>query len=138
MKKKYLSFILTLLSLVVFVGCGSKNDSNEDKNSNIADLINNLEKVEENQKREEEAQKLAQKEIGASKSAEKSEVEKDKSSKKKQEDIKKVKIKAVGDIMAHLAQIQYAYNRGGGAYDFSKSFFWNRYRSLKVTSVTVS
>lgn len=122
MKKKYLSFILTLLSLVVFVGCGSKNDANENKNTDVADLINNLEKAEENQKIEEEAKKLAPKEIEAYKRKEKSEKEKEESPKEKKADIKKVKIKVVGDIMAHLAQIQYAYNRGGGSYDFSKSF----------------
>ena len=33
-----------------------------------------------------------------------------------------VTIKAVGDIMAHKIQIQYAYNRGGGGYDFTDSF----------------
>lgn len=33
-----------------------------------------------------------------------------------------MKLKAFGDIMAHMAQIQYAYNKGGGEYDFSDQF----------------
>src|SRR5699024_2610046 len=41
---------------------------------------------------------------------------------KRKPKIKKVKLKAFGDIMAHMVQIQYAYNRGGGDYDFSDQF----------------
>ena len=36
---------------------------------------------------------------------------------KKKPRIKKVKLKAFGDIMAHMVQIQYAQNKGGGDYD---------------------
>lgn len=39
-------------------------------------------------------------------------------------EVNTITIKAVGDIMAHKIQNQYAYNKGAGAYDFSDSFIY--------------
>lgn len=41
---------------------------------------------------------------------------------KKTSDVKTLRLKVFGDTMAHLGQIQYAYNYGGGSYDFSNQF----------------
>ncbi|MDY2919413.1 MAG: CapA family protein [Anaerococcus sp.] len=37
---------------------------------------------------------------------------------------KTARIKFFGDTMAHLGQIQYAYNYGGGTYDFSNQYYY--------------
>ena len=112
------------------VACSNNKDMEEISIKSVTDLITRLDNY---QKHKEEEQRLAEeKEKAKSQEASKKEASKEdieekarkeiaEESKKKPE-IKKVKLKAFGDIMAHMAQIQYAYNKGGGEYDFSDQF----------------
>src|SRR5699024_9213971 len=139
MKKKYLMIFLSLLMALGFTSCSNNNQESEVKISSIGDLINSLDYY----KKQEEEKKLEQarleeekaKKIEAENKKEEEKIEdkfaqtKRKQAEKEEEkpkksDIRKVKLKAFGDIMAHMAQIQYAYNKGGGEYDFSEQFIY--------------
>lgn len=130
MKKKFFRIFLSLTMALSLVACSNNKDMEEISNKSVTDLITRLDNY---QKHKEEEQILAEeKEKAKSQEASKKEASKEdieekarkeiaEESKKKPE-IKKVKLKAFGDIMAHMAQIQYAYNKGGGEYDFSDQF----------------
>ena len=124
-KKNFFSIIA--LSLVLVSCGGQKAETVEEKEIvRTADLIENI-----NQKEKEEKEKV-EKEVTQKEEAEdeivstnneKSKNEDESTAKdEEKEELSKVKIKAFGDIMSHLAQIQYANNKGGGSYDFSDSF----------------
>lgn len=130
MKKKFFRIFLSLTMALSLVACSNNKDMEEISIKSVTDLITRLDNY---QKHKEEEQRLAEeKEKAKSQEASKKEASKEdieekarkeiaEESKKKPE-IKKVKLKAFGDIMAHMAQIQYAYNKGGGEYDFSDQF----------------
>ena len=130
MKKKFFRIFLSLTMALSLVACSNNKDMEEISIKSVTDLITRLDNY---QKHKEEEQRLAEeKEKAKSQEASKKEASKEdieekarkeiaEESKKKPE-IKKVKLKAFGDIMAHMAQIQYAYNKGGGEYDFSEQF----------------
>lgn len=130
MKKKFFRIFLSLTMALSLVACSNNKDMEEISTKSVTDLITRLDNY---QKHKEEEQRLAEeKEKAKSQEASKKEASKEdieekarkeiaEESKKKPE-IKKVKLKAFGDIMAHMAQIQYAYNKGGGEYDFSDQF----------------
>lgn len=130
MKKKFFRIFLSLTMALSLVACSNNKDMEEISNKSVTDLITRLDNY---QKHKEEEQRLAEeKEKAKSQEASKKEASKEdieekarkeiaEESKKKPK-IKKVKLKAFGDIMAHMAQIQYAYNKGGGEYDFSDQF----------------
>ena len=130
MKKKYLLIFLSLIMALGLGACSNNKDSKEITIKTVTDLItrlDNYQKVKEEEKRlaeEEKKQKTSKKSI---QEIEKEEIEAKAKKElaeraKKKPVIKKVKLKAFGDIMAHIAQIQYAHNKGGGEYDFSDQF----------------
>lgn len=137
MKKKYLIAFLSLAMVFGLAACSNNNNKNEVINSSVNDLINRLDsyKKAEEEKRLEEIRLQAEVEIKKEEQEKKEErieenpantkqkqSEKTEKEKPKKPDIRKIKIKAFGDIMAHLSQIQYAYNKGGGEYDFTDQF----------------
>ena len=138
MKKKYLIAFLSLAMVFGLAACSNNNNENEVLISSVNDLINRLDsyKKAEEEKRLEEIRLQAEAEIKKEEQKKKEEEKieenlaktKEKQSQKTEEekskkpDIRKIKIKAFGDIMAHLPQIQYAYNKGGGEYDFTDQF----------------
>src|SRR5574344_2097706 len=133
MKKKYLMIFLSLLMALGFTSCSNNNQESEVKISSIGDLINSLDsyKKQEEEKKleqdrlEEETENKKEEEKIEDKFAQTKEKQAEKEEEKpKKSDIRKVKLKAFGDIMAHMAQIQYAYNKGGGEYDFSEQFIY--------------
>lgn len=130
MKKKIFRILLSLTMALSLVACSNNKDMEEISIKSVTDLITRLDNY---QKHKEEEQRLAEeKEKAKSQEASKKDASKEdieeKARKeiaeeiKKKTEIKKVKLKAFGDIMAHMAQIQYAYNKGGGEYDFSDQF----------------
>lgn len=130
MNKKYFKILLSLIMALGLVACSNNKDSEEISIKSVTDLItrlDNYEKAKEEEKRlaeeKEEAKKqeASKKEVSNEDIEERARKEIDEEVKKKPE-IKKVKLKAFGDIMAHMAQIQYAYSKGGGEYDFSDQF----------------
>ena len=140
MKKKYFMIFLSLAMAFGLAACSNNNDENEVKISSITDLINSLDtyKKQEEERKQEEKRLAAEKEKEAKEKEKKAEEEIEEKlakteeeqktevveKKPKKEDTRKVKLKAFGDIMAHMAQIQYAYNKGGGEYDFSEQFVY--------------
>lgn len=130
MKKKFFRIFLSLTMALGLVACSNNKDMEEISIKSVTDLIT---RIDNYQKHKEEEQRLAEEK----EKAKNQEVSKKEASKedieerarkeiaeeiKKKPEIKKVKLKAFGDIMAHMAQIQYAYNKGGGEYDFSDQF----------------
>lgn len=112
------------------VACSNNKDMEEISIKSVTDLIT---RIDNYQKHKEEEQRLAEEKEKAKnqeeskKEASKEDIEERARKEvaeeiKKKPEIKKVKLKAFGDIMAHMAQIQYAYNKGGGEYDFSDQF----------------
>ncbi len=142
MKKKYLIAFLSLSMVFGLAACSNNNNENEVIISSVNDLINRLDsyKKAEEEKRLEEIRLQAEAEIEKEEQKKKEEEkieenlaktkekqsEKTEEEKSKKPDIRKIKIKAFGDIMAHLPQIQYAYNKGGGEYDFTDQFAYVR------------
>lgn len=130
MKRKYFKIFLSLIMALSLVACSNNKDSEEISIKSVTDLITRLDNYE---KQKEEEKRLAEeKENEKIQEANKEETSKEELEEKarreiaeeikKKPEIKKVKLKAFGDIMAHMAQIQYAYNKGGGEYDFSDQF----------------
>ena len=125
-----------LMVMVLLVPCQNTETENIEKEiTRTTDLIENINEYEANNVNEEneENEELVEEPI------EDKDVEVDLEDKESSDDptpseentdeddgksgrTEKVRIKAVGDIMAHNIQNQYAYNRGGGYYDFSDSF----------------
>ena len=139
MKKKYLIIFLSLLMAFGLTACSNNNEESETKISSIGDLINSLDsykkqeeekKLEEARLEEEKAKKIEEENKKAEEKIEEKIAQTEEKQAGKEEgkpkkaDIRKVKLKAFGDIMAHMAQIQYAYNKGGGEYDFSEQFVY--------------
>lgn len=140
MKKKYLSIILSLVMVFIISACSNNNKSEEPSITDVAGLISRLDTYQKNKEEEKRLAEEREKEKTL-KEAKKNELkEKDAKAKidqkaleerakeeiakeeKKKPQIKKVKLKAFGDIMAHMVQIQYAQNKGGGDYDFTDQF----------------
>lgn len=140
MKKKYLSIILSLVMVFTISACSNNNKSEEPSITDVAGLISRLDTYQKNKEEEKRLAEEREKEKTL-KEAKKNELkEKDAKAKidqkaleerakeeiakeeKKKPQIKKVKLKAFGDIMAHMVQIQYAQNKGGGDYDFTDQF----------------
>lgn len=140
MKKKYLSIILSLVMVFIISACSNNNKSEEPSITDVAGLISRLDTYQKNKEEEKRLAEEREKEKTL-KEAKKNELkEKDAKAKidqkaleerateeitkedEKKPRIKKVKLKAFGDIMAHMVQIQYAQNKGGGDYDFTDQF----------------
>lgn len=140
MKKKYLSIILSLVMVFTISACSNNNKSEEPSITDVAGLISRLDTYQKNKEEEKRLAEEREKEKTL-KEAKKNELkEKDAKAKidqkaleerateeitkedEKKPRIKKVKLKAFGDIMAHMVQIQYAQNKGGGDYDFTDQF----------------
>lgn len=140
MKRKYLSMILSLVMVFTISACSNNNKSEEPSITDVAGLISRLDTYQKNKEEEKRLAEEREKEKTL-KEAKKNELkEKDAKAKidqkaleerakeeiakedKKKARIKKVKLKAFGDIMAHMVQIQYAQNKGGGDYDFTDQF----------------
>ena len=140
MKRKYLSIILSLVMVFTISACSNNNKSEEPSITDVAGLISRLDTYQKNKEEEKRLAEEREKEKTL-KEAKKNELkEKDAKAKidqkaleerakeeiakeeKKKPQIKKVKLKAFGDIMAHMVQIQYAQNKGGGDYDFTDQF----------------
>lgn len=130
MKKKIFRIFLSLAMAFGLVACSNNKDMEEISIKSVTDLItrlDNYQKHKEEEKRLAEEKEKAKNQEVSKKEASKEDIE-EKARKeiaeeiKKKPEIKKVKLKAFGDIMAHMAQIQYAYNKGGGEYDFSDQF----------------
>lgn len=125
-KKNFFS-ILTLS--LVLVSCGSQKTEPVEKKETLrtADLIENINQ-HETEKAEKELQKTENKEEKEVENIIEDVNTSDEQTEKDEDDgeekISTVKIKTFGDIMTHLAQIQYAYNKGGGDYDFTDSFLY--------------
>lgn len=130
MKKKIFRILLSLTMALSLVACSNNKDMEEISIKSVTDLItrlDNYQKHKEEEQRLVEEKEKAKSQEASKKDASKEDIE-EKARKeiaeeiKKKPEIKKVKLKAFGDIMAHMAQIQYAYNKGGGEYDFSDQF----------------
>ena len=130
MKKKIFRIFLSITMAFGLVACSNNKDMDEISIKSVTDLItrlDNYQKHKEEEKRLAEEKEKAKNQEASKKEASKEDIE-EKARKeiaeeiKKKPEIKKVKLKAFGDIMAHMAQIQYAYNKGGGEYDFSDQF----------------
>lgn len=124
MKKRYLWILLSLAMVVGLAACSNKKDTEDNSIESVSDLISridNKQKVLEGEKnsKNNDKEKNTNKELSEDKKEGKGELADKIKSKAK---IEKVKLKAFGDIMAHMDQIQYAYNKGGGEYDFSDQF----------------
>lgn len=130
MRKKFFRIFLSLTMALGLVACSNNKDMEEISIKSVTDLIT---RIDNYQKHKEEEQRLAEEKEKAKnqeeskKEASKEDIEERARKEiaeeiKKKPEIKKVKLKAFGDIMAHMAQIQYAYNKGGGEYDFSDQF----------------
>lgn len=130
MKKKFFRIFLSLTMALGLVACSNNKDMEEISIKSVTDLIT---RIDNYQKHKEEEQRLAEEKEKAKnqeeskKEASKEDIEERARKEiaeeiKKKPEIKKVKLKAFGDIMAHMAQIQYVYNKGGGEYDFSDQF----------------
>ena len=129
MRKKYLRLILSLIMVFGLVACSNSKDSEEISIKSVTDLITRLDTYQKNKEEEKRLaeEKAREKNLKANKeSSEKAIEEKARAElaekEKEKPKVKKVKLKAFGDIMAHMVQIQYAYNKGGGEYDFSDQF----------------
>jgi len=144
MKKKFIPILLSLIMVFGLAACSNNTEDEEPVSTNVTDLITRLDTYQKN--KEEEKRLAEQKELektlklAKEKEAKKEEAkarinkkqieqrdrkeiaEEESNEDKRKPKIKKVKLKAFGDIMAHMVQIQYAYNRGGGDYDFSDQF----------------
>lgn len=114
---KRLKNLLSVLVLVSILGACGKQAPAKDKDEPIrtADLLENI---------------IRQDDVGEKIEADEESIE---DSNKKATNDKKVDneqrivtmtLKATGDIMSNFGQIQYAYNKGGGTYDFSDSFMY--------------
>lgn len=140
MKKKYLSIILSLVMVFTISACSNNNKSEEPSITDVAGLISRLDTYQKNKeeekrlaeerekektlkeaKKNELKEKYAKAKIDQKALEERAKEEIAKEDEKKPR-IKKVKLKAFGDIMAHMVQIQYAQNKGGGDYDFTDQF----------------
>ena len=126
MKKKYILIFLSLVMAMGLQACSNNKDNQDSKINSVTDLITRLDTY--NQTKEEEKRLAEEKKNQKNKKVAKKEEIEEKARKevakevKKKPVIKKVKLKAFGDIMAHMGQIEYAYNKGGGKYDFSEQF----------------
>lgn len=145
---KRVFYIIFSLSLVFGLSACTENSADGDQTNKVVDtqsLIDNIIEEEENQENEKQAaakeneeEAVAKKEKKDQNTQKKSEPkkedtkakktndnkEKDKKNKQESEDLVTIKIKAFGDIMAHLGQTTYAGNKGGGDYDFSDQFVY--------------
>lgn len=140
MKKKYLSIILSLVMVFTISACSNNNKSEEPSITDVAGLISRLDTYQKNKEEEKRLAEEREKEKTLKEAKKNEQKEKDTKAKidqkaleerakeeiakedKKKPRIKKVKLKAFGDIMAHMVQIQYAQNKGGGDYDFTDQF----------------
>lgn len=153
--KKILYILFSLVLVTSLGGCKDKNANNQEQVDIVdtKSLIDNIVKSQETQeskdlakneasnkdqnketkkdqkKEKEDPKKEKTDKEDSSKEEKKAKKPTDKASDKKKnstkEDIKNVKIKAFGDIMAHMSQINYAQSKGGGeAYDFSDQFLY--------------
>ena len=140
MKKKYLSIILSLVMVFTISACSNNNKSEEPSITDVAGLISRLDTYQKNKEEEKRLAEEREKEKTLKEAKKNEQKEKDTKAKidqkaleerakeeiakedKKKARIKKVKLKAFGDIMAHMVQIQYAQNKGGGDYDFTDQF----------------
>lgn len=122
--------IYSLIAVLALTSCAGPNkDQVKEEAKTTADLIANLADLQKDKEVEVEEVDNSDVKIETAKRGEFTVVEYDDEEEETEEnpedlddDVETVRIKAVGDIMAHKMQIQYAYNRGGGAYDFSDSF----------------
>lgn len=129
MRKKYLRLILSLIMVFGLVACSNSKDSEEISIKSVTDLITRLDTYQKNKEEEKRLaeEKAREKNLKANKEASEKAIEEKARAElaekeKEKPKVKKVKLKAFGDIMAHMVQIQYAYNKGGGEYDFSDQF----------------
>lgn len=107
--------IITILSLgLLLTSCGKEEVKEEKVITRTADLIENIN--ENSKSKEEQDNQVEDKNSDISKFKNKSDEPISKS--------QSITIKAGGDIMANFGQTQYAYNKGGGTYDFSDSFMY--------------
>lgn len=139
--KKILNILFTIIFVLGLSACTEKN-SKANQDMEIVDtksLINNIIKTQEKDEKKAETKKSAEKDHKESskKTSKKEEEEKNEeeslsksedtskkvSKKKSKGEVKTVKIKAFGDILAHMGQVSYAKNKSGGeTYDFSEQF----------------
>lgn len=114
---KRLKKLLSALALVTILGaCGKQAPAkNKDEPIRTADLLENIirqDDVGKNIETDEESVEYSNKKTINSKKA------------GDEQRIETMTLKATGDIMSNFGQIQYAYNKGGGTYDFSDSFMY--------------
>ncbi|MFR2716034.1 MAG: CapA family protein [Anaerococcus obesiensis] len=110
--KRILSVILIFFLAISFTSC-KKNEDKTDSNSNIAENII----IKERKKSNDDSSDSNNKKKNISKIEKKDSNTNDSDSK-----VEKINIKAFGDIMAHMGQVNYAKNYGKGNYDFSRQF----------------
>lgn len=125
-KKNVLAMLLVVFTLA---GCNkSETDTETNQINSASDLIASIEAYEEANKEEsEETIETNEEETKTANPVEKSDEGTDDNEKedfKASSNVTTIKLKAVGDIMAHNIQNQYAYNKGAGTYDFSDSFIY--------------
>ena len=114
---KYIKRTLTFIfSILLLAACGQK-ELKEESNEPIrtTDLIENLNSNDLAKQDDKEVDN----EVAAENTKKSDEVEES-----KEEKIETITLKAGGDLMANMGQTQYAYNKGGGSYDFSDSFMY--------------
>lgn len=97
----------------------AKEEKSEEKKRALGEQRTKAEeKIEEIKKQKEK--KLAKEEKKVADKSSKKQIEK--KEKEDEGEYSKVRVKFFGDTMAHYDQVQYAYNYGGGVYDFSNQF----------------
>ncbi|MDO5047292.1 MAG: CapA family protein [Anaerococcus sp.] len=143
MKRRFYKIILTLSLILAFTSCSNGSNQTEEVSvSSVEDLLENIDKSkpsnEENidqapeltddrkddakDKWENSLAKAKKKEEEERKKLPKFEENPSRDGEDETEESKEVRVKFFGDTMAHLGQIQYAYNYGGGSYDFTNQF----------------
>ena len=126
-RKRILSLILVLLTIV---SCSSKEaDVAEPEIKNASDLIASIDNHEKTQESQQAKESQPEQEGEETESSEEVIVTSDDTENKDEENqenetdkVETITLKAVGDIMAHQIQNQYAQSKGGGSYDFTDSF----------------
>ena len=114
--KNFKKILLLLFSIIIFTSCQSNDQQEKNKKSiRTADLLENYmndRSLDKDKKRTNTSNKTSANEKNSKKDT------------ADKENTESISLKTAGDLMANYGQIEYAYNKGGGAYDFSDSFMY--------------
>ena len=115
--KDFRKILLILTFIFIFSACGNEKQEGVKEPIRTADSLDNMLRKGNLNKTE---QKTSNKQVSEDKDPRKDETSEETIS--REDRIETITLKAVGDIMANMGQIEYAYNKGNGSYDFKDSF----------------